>query len=175
MRRTLLILALASGGGLGIGCGAGSGSFEGGVYEGDEVRYELPPPGDGWRRVEVAGDANDVAWAHEGLASVIQVNSSCNPELDIPLEALRNHLVIGFTERDYESEELVPMAAREALRTHLVAKLDGVPREMVFHVLKKNGCVWDFAVISPPDQRFERAEKAYQRMIAGFRTRGGDR
>lgn len=174
LRRMPLALAVALGGGWVAGC-AGSGSFEGGVYRGSEVSYALPSPADGWRPIEVQERRNDVAWSHPELASIIQVNSSCNPELDIPLEALANHLVIGFTEREYKSEERVPMAAREALRIHLVAKLDGVPREMIFHVLKKNGCVWDFAVISPPDERFARAERDYERMLRGFETRERDR
>jgi len=167
----LLVWAVVVGASPLTGCGAGGGSFEAGVYHGSSVDYALPPPGDGWRRIDVGEGQNDVAWSHDGLASVIQVNSSCSPELDIPLEALTNHLLIGFTEREYKEEKRVPMAAREALRTHVVAKLDGVPREMVFVVLKKDECVYDFALISPPDDRFTRAERAYEHMLDGFETR----
>ncbi|MBN1653626.1 MAG: hypothetical protein JXA30_07600 [Deltaproteobacteria bacterium] len=123
-----------------------------------------------WERVFV-GDQNDLAWRHPEFNAIIQVNASCSPSMDIPLRALTNHLLIGFTEREIQEQKLLPMAGREALRTHLTAKLDGVPREMVFDVLKKDGCVYDFSLIAPPDARFSRALKDYLSLIAGFRSR----
>ena len=71
----------------------------------------------------------------------MHVDSNCDPALDIPLKALRTHLLIGFTDREVIDEEVLAMDGREALRTHLVAKLDGVPREIVLQILKKNDCV----------------------------------
>jgi hypothetical protein len=163
-RLTSILLA-----GLLAGC-ATSGSFEGQVYRGPEVSYEVGSLQAGWRRVEVARE-NDAAWSHGKLASVVQVNASCNPELDIPHEALTGHLMIGFTEREYESQQRVPLAAREALRTHVRAKLDGVPRELLLYVLKKNGCVYDFVLVGPPDERFDRARDDFERLVQGFGTR----
>lgn len=150
-----------------LGCG-GSGSYEGGVYQDDETRFRLEDPGAGWEALAV-DDANDLAWGREG--AVIQVNSSCDPALDIPLEALTNHLMIGFTERDLQSQERVPMAGREALRTHVQAKLDGVPRELLLVVLKKNECVYDFAAVTPPGPSFDGARSTLDAMLASFETR----
>lgn len=163
MRRELRLAALV----FALGCGGG-GSYQGGVYEDDETRFHLAGPGDGWEALAVE-DANDLAWSREG--AVIQVNSSCDPGLDIPLPALTNHLMIGFTERDLVSQELVPMAGREALRTHVRAKLDGVPRELVLVVLKKNECVYDFAAVTPPGSAFERTRATLDGMLASFETR----
>jgi len=112
---------------------------------------------------------NDLAWAHHGHAAIIQANASCNPSLDIPLTALTNHLLIGFTEREVAEQELVPMDGREALRTHMRAKLDGVPRELLLVVLKKDGCIYDFALVAPP-AGFERARGAYDAMLQSFGT-----
>ncbi len=163
MRRSICLAALLCA----VGC-AGGGNYEGGVYQDDEARFRMADPGDGWESLAVE-DANDLAWARDG--AVIQVNSSCDPSLDIPLPALTNHLMIGFTERDLVSQELVPMAGREALRTHVRAKLDGVPREMVLVVLKKNECVYDFAAVTPPGPSFERARSELDAMLASFETR----
>jgi hypothetical protein len=90
--------------------------------------------------------------------------------MDVPLKALTNHLLIGFTERKFQEQKLLSMAGRESLRTHLTAKLDGVPREMVFDVLKKDGCVYDFSVVTPPGSRFTRAFQDYLGLVAGFRS-----
>ena len=150
------------------GCGSTS-KYSEGVYRSPETRFRLPSPrGDSWQRVDVE-DANDLAWADDG--AVIQVNSSCDPALDIPLEALTNHLMIGFTERELVSQERVPMASREALRTHVRAKLDGVPREMLLVVLKKDECVYDFAAVTPPGPQFERTRAELDGMLASFETR----
>lgn len=158
------VLALAL---LGVGCASG-GSYDGDVYRDAETRFRLSRPGEGWRAIEVE-EFNDLAWGRDG--SVIQVNSSCDPSLDIPLEALTNHLMIGFTERALLDQERVPMAGREALRTHVRAKLDGVPRELLLVVLKKNECVYDFALVAPPGPGFERASSTFDAMLASFETR----
>lgn len=150
-----------------VACGGGG--YEAGVYEDTEARYRMGEPGAGWTQVDVAGD-NDMAYSNDDLAAVFQVNATCEPRTDAPLAALRNHLLIGWTERDVQSEEVVPMDDREALVTHLVAKLDGVAREMVLTVLKKDGCIYDFAVIAPPDDRFTQARAVYDSLLGTFST-----
>jgi hypothetical protein len=155
-----------------VGACARTGNLDGQVYHGPETTYRIGHLGPEWGRVDVAGH-NDVAFSHPDHGAIVQVNSSCNPALDIPLEALTQHLLIGFTERDIQSQDRVPMAAREALRTHAVAKLDGVPREMVFYVLKKDGCVYDLSLVAPPGERFARARKDYDGFVAGFAPQWG--
>lgn len=147
------------------GCGAHA-HYQNGVYEGD-TRFRVDPPGEPFRRVDVE-DANDLAWAGEG-GVVIQVNGSCDPDLDIPLAALTNHLLIGFTEREFvEEQSLHEMDGREALHTHVRAKLDGVPRELYLVVTKKDECVYDFALVAPPGARFDAARATFDRMLASF-------
>jgi len=150
-------------------CGA-HGSFDGRSFVDSEASYELGPLSPAWRRIDLDGH-NDLAFRNGGLGAVIQVNASCDPDLDIPLRALTNHLLIGFTERRHRAEDLVDMVSREALRTHVEAKLDGVARELILHVLKKDGCVYDFALVAPPGDRFARAERDYEGMVRGFQVR----
>ena len=150
-----------------VGCASG-GTYEGDIYRDAETHFRLASPGSGWQSISV-GDANDLAWAREG--AIIQVNSSCDPGLDIPLEALTHHLMIGFTERSIVEQRRVPMAGREALRTHVRAKLDGVPRELLLVVLKKDECVYDFAAVTPPGSAFESARSEFEAMLASFETR----
>lgn len=152
-------------------CGGDRGRLHDGVYRGRDSTFAvgtLPPT---WSPVGVG--RNDLAFSHPELASIIQVNASCDPQLDIPLEALSRHLLIGFTGREVHSEERVPLDAREALRTHVTASLDGVPRELLLYVLKKDGCVYDFALVAPPGERFTRARADFQGFMDGFSTRGG--
>lgn len=149
-----------------LGCG-GSGSLTGQQYRDGEASYRVGLLDSPWERLHVE-DQNDLAWSRGDLRAIIQINASCDPALDIPLVALTNHLLIGFTEREIESQELFPMASREALRTHLRAKLDGVPRELALVVLKKDGCVYDFALIVAPGPSFERARADFDQVLGGF-------
>ncbi len=71
---------------------------------------------------------------------------------DAPLSALTGHLIMGTTEREFETEEVVPFDRREALHTVLRAKLDGVPMQYDIYVMKKDGCVFDLVYVAPPDR-----------------------
>jgi hypothetical protein len=151
-----------------MSCGGGP-TFAHGVFREGERTFRVGALPTGWDRVDVDGQ-NDLAWYHAKLQAAIQVNASCDPEMDIPLEALTNHLLIGFTERQISEERLVPMDQREALRMVLVAKLDGVPRKMALIVLKKDGCVYDFSLIAPADDHFSVAMPHFESLLAGFRA-----
>ena len=154
-----------------FGC-ATTGTLQSGVFRGEQTSYRLGPLSSDWTPVTV-DHHNDLAWHSEAKGAVMHVDSDCDPALDIPLTALRSHLVIGFTEREVIDEEVVPMDGREALRTHLRAKLDGVPREILLQILKKNDCVYDFGLITPPVEPFEDALGDFDALVAGFTTEVG--
>ena len=150
-----------------LGCGGG-GSLTGQVYRDAEARYRIGELGPGWDRIGI-GD-NDLAWHHDEVGAIVQVNATCDPFQDVPLTSLTNHLLIGFTDREYRSSDLVSLDGREALRSHVVAELDGVPRELLLYVLKKDECTYDFALIAPPDERYRRAEPEFERFVSSFTT-----
>ncbi len=150
-------------------CSGHRGQLRGSIYEGGAARFRIGPLGADWRRLDVA-DENDLAWHSPRLAAVVQANATCDPDSDIPLVALTNHLLMGFTEREVRSEELVPMDGREALRTHLTARLDGVPRELLLYVMKKDDCVYDLALLTPVGAAFERAMAEFEPFVRGFTT-----
>jgi hypothetical protein len=151
---------------------ATTGTLQGGVFHGAQTSYRIGPVGPDWTPVTV-NRQNDLAWHNGAEGAVMHVDSDCDPGLDIPLTALRNHLMIGFTEREILQEERVPMDGREALRTHFRAKLDGVPRDILSQILKKDGCVYDFALVTPPDASFDAALSDFDQMLAGFTTATG--
>ena len=151
-----------------IGC-ATTGGLQNGVYRGAQTAYRVGDVSGDWTPVTV-GHQNDLAWHNESKGALMHVDSNCDPSLDIPLTALRSHLLIGFTEREVSDEELVAMDGREALRTHLEAKLDGVPREILLQILKKDECVYDFALVTPPGAAFESALPDFDAMVDGFTT-----
>lgn len=150
-------------------CSGGGGQLRGTLYSDREASYRIGSLSGDWQRLSVE-DQNDLAWRSARLASIVQVNATCDPASDVPLTALTNHLLMGFTEREIQAQEIVPMDGREALRTHVVARLDGVPRELLFYVLKKDECVYDLALLAPVGAPFERALVEFEPFVAGFTT-----
>lgn len=157
--------------GLGLCCvgACGGTQFDGTVYEDHEVRMAVGSPGPGWQRAGL-GDDNDLAWVNRDAGAILQVNGSCDPALDIPLESLTGHLLIGFTEREVQGRSRDSLDGRESLRTVVSAKLDGVARDLTLTVLKKDGCVYDLSLITVPGRDQSQAEAAYARVLGGFRT-----
>ncbi len=84
---------------------------------------------------------------------------------DVPLRSLTQHLYLGFTDRTLRLEREFTLDARAALRTEMVASLDGVPQDLTFVVMKKDGCVYDFwrvAAKPAPDAEFDAFVQGFQ-------------
>lgn len=145
-----------------LGCGA---SYSDGHFVEGNKRFDVGAPGPGWARLDAGNNA--IAWTNAQSNAVIQVNASCKPELDIPLGALTNQLLIGFTERTDETREVVPFDSREAMRTSLTAKLDGVTRKMLLVVMKKDGCVYDMSLLGEP-AHFDAAAPVFEQVLQSF-------
>ncbi|WP_156865167.1 hypothetical protein [Pajaroellobacter abortibovis] len=88
---------------------------------------------------------------------------------DIPLTVLTNHLLLGTTERDIREQQTIPLDGREALFTHLHAKLDGVEMHYEIYVLKKDDCLYKFIYMRSIQEKEELSE-AFKRSVTGFRA-----
>lgn len=150
----------------------GGSSFDGRVFRDDEARYRVGELGEGWEPLRMS--QNDLAWRHPSTGAVVQVNATCDPFADVPLTSLTNHLLIGFTDRQWREQERVPFDGREALRSHVVARLDGVPRELLLYVMKKDECTYDLALIAPEGEGFEATQDGFETFVAGFSTETDD-
>jgi hypothetical protein len=153
--------------GLVVGLTGCRGGLAGGLYRRDDgVMYRVIEPTGDWRRVDFAD--NDLAWLASKTGHLISMNATCTGHEDPPLDVLTNHLVIGFTDRAWESKTPLQLDGREALKSKLKAKLDGVPRSLEFVVLKKNGCVHDFTYVSPVGREGD-YQATFDALVAGFR------
>jgi hypothetical protein len=149
-----------------VACGH-PGAYSGGLYTKRGVQYYVGGVPPGWQLKSFRG--NDIAYVAEDSPHLIALNATCEDYEDAPLKVLTQQLLMGFTERKLIKEELRPLQDREALFSHYLAKMDGVPRELMFVVLKKDGCVYDFMYISPPG-RFEEKLATFEEILKRFRT-----
>lgn len=146
--------------------GCPTGALQGSVFVKDQVSYRLAlPSADAWRPVGFA--ENDLAWSARQSAHLLSANAVCEDHGDPSLEVLTNHLVFGFTERELKDRKALSLDGRDALDSRYEVKLDGVPVELRLVVLKKNGCVHDFAYVAPLG-RYEDKAKDFERLVEGF-------
>ncbi len=167
--RWLACLAVAAS----LGCGHGEAFDEGVLHKGDLAVRVGPLPA-GWRRIDVEGA--DLAFRDDAREGSAMFNVRCGrrDDDDAPLSVLSDHLVMGTTAREVDSEETIPFDGREARRTVVRAKLDGVPMKYEIYVMKKDGCVYDIVYVAPP-ARFAEGIPDFERFTQGVRTMSSPR
>lgn len=141
------------------------GGLAAGTYTRDGLAYRVAEPRTPWR--VVAFEDNDLAWASPS-GHVLAINATCTGHEDPQLEVLTNHLVFGFTEREWQSKTKMQLDGRDALRSKVKAKLDGVPVSLELVVLKKNGCVHDISYVSPLGREAQH-QAEFEALVAGFK------
>jgi hypothetical protein len=143
-------------------------TWDGRTYSGDSVRFHLGPVAPGWHRIEAENAL--LAFGDSARDLVVSVNGRCGKDSDdVPLSALTQHLFLYFTERRIVRQDADLLDGREALRTEMSAKLDGVARRFVVYVLKKDGCVYDFILIAAPSAN-PASIAEFDRFVLGFST-----
>lgn len=144
-----------------------SSSFDGRVFRDNGMAFEVGPVPSSWRPIEVDGAL--LAFRDDRSSSTVALNGRCGLDGDdVPLEALTHHLFLHFTDRRLVRQERVKLDDRDALRSELIAELDGVPMRYIVYVLKKDGCVYDFMLVAGTGD--EAAREAFERFVNGFGT-----
>ena len=135
-----------------------------------ETCYQVGALAAGWHVVHQEG--GEVGFFNDSAGAIIQSNASCRDDADAaPLSTLTNHLLIGYTDRRVRSQERVELDRREALRTVLDVRLDGVPMVLDLYVLIRNGCIFDLSLAAPPSA-YATALGDFQRFVSGFQQGG---
>ena len=155
----------------GVGCAHVSASLEDDVFHKGDLRVQVGPVPASWRRVDV-GSA-DLAFRDDARSGSTLLDVRCGlRDDDAPLSALTEHLIMGTTERAFDTEEVVPFDRREAMHSVLRAKLDGVPMQYDIYVMKKDGCLYDLVYVAPPD-RFAGGAADFERFALGLHSPPG--
>jgi len=143
-------------------------AWDGHTYTNEAVQFQTGPIAPGWHRMEAEHAL--LAFRDPARDLVISINGRCGKDGDdVPLSALTQHLFLYFTDRQPLTQAALSLDGREALRTELSAKLDGVPRRFVVYVLKKDGCVYDFILIAEPAVSPSSISE-FDRFVTGFST-----
>ncbi|MCA9591733.1 MAG: hypothetical protein KC776_00440 [Myxococcales bacterium] len=149
-----------------VGCGGPQ--FDGHVFRNEDMAFRVGPIPQAWRPIQVSGSL--LAYRDDRDHATIALNGRCGKDGDdVPLEALTHHLFLQFTDREVKSQEVLSMDGRDAMRTEMVAELDGVPKYFTVFVLKKDGCVYDFLHIAESSGPVS-GQAEFERFVNGFAT-----
>lgn len=144
-----------------------SSGFDGRVYRDGDLRFRLGQIPHGWRQIDADGAL--LAFRDDAANTTVAVNGRCHVDGDdVPLASLTQHLFLQFTERTQLSQTGVNLDGREALRSEISAALDGVKKQYLVYVLKKDNCVYDFMLIAADAEPRPRAE--FEHFVQGFAT-----
>ncbi len=132
----------------------------------EDVCYQVGRLGGDWQVAHREGGA--IGFYSATVGGVIESNATCRDDADAAsLEVLTRHLLIGYTDQRVRCVERRALDWREARRTVVDAKLDGVPMTMDLWVMKRDGCVYDLAFVAPPDS-FAMGAVDFARFVGGF-------
>jgi hypothetical protein len=143
-------------------------ALRGSVYQAKTFHFRIGEVPVRWRPIQVQGAL--LAYRDDPADATVAINGRCGKDGDdVALQSLTQHLFLLFTEREIKQQRVISMDGREALRTTLTAKLDGVEKAFATYVMKKDGCVYDFIYISRPDT-FDSKVAGFDGFVAGFHT-----
>lgn len=147
-------------------CGTPRG-YKDGVFKNEVVHYKAAAPA-GFEQLKV--DGADVAFMHKTGTASLLYNSQCEAVGDVPLTALRQHLLIGLTDRTMVKADEIMLGGRAALDSEVHARLDGVPVALRILVLKRDSCVYD-VVLTTPQADAGAFDATWQTVRGGFDVR----
>lgn len=131
----------------------------GGSFKVGELPHE-------WQRQDFEYRA--IYFKHQTYPVAIEVDAFCKGSLDDgPLPILSNQLYYGMTKQHRLFRKSIVLDGREAIRTLVSGKMDGVVLHLDTVVVKKHGCLFDFAYISAPED-YDKGVRDFENFYQGF-------
>lgn len=102
----------------------------------------------GWERMRAP--ARTISFYNRTSRSSISTDAMCGRDVsDRKLDVLAGGMLSALENRVIRDESRFDLDGRGALRQRMRGSLDGVPVDVDFVVVRKNGCVFDFYAVSP--------------------------
>jgi len=125
----------------------------------------------GWRRVEIK-PYRTISFRNDALESTITTDAFCDASFDdASLKTLTVHLHMGLDEQKQISQKELTLSGRAALRTVVQGKVDGVLMSLDTVVIKKDSCLFDFALVGDPT-KYAQASSDFEKFYGAFTYNG---
>ncbi len=110
----------------------------------------------------------DHAWKSSKTGNIISYFSECNPT-SIPLERMRDDVMASLPKSNLLSSDVMTFDDREALKSLIEGRVDGIPVRASVLVYQKNGCRYSLN-FSGRAEFFDSEFEEYQRFERRFRA-----
>ena len=115
-----------------------------GIKRAKNVSFSTP---ENWAETSSDGESDRAFKLKSG--STVTLTSSCQAPRSSSLERLTKDLLLGARKIQYIKQEKFVVANTQALFSHVNTTVDEQPFQLLFVVLKKNDCIFDFSLVSP--------------------------
>jgi hypothetical protein len=146
-------------------------SYTPGLVKTEKGEYKVGILPESWQRTHIP-PYRLIAFRNDDLKSTIETDAFCDAAFDdASLKVLTTHLHFDLTDKKIRSEKSLLLDQREALRTVASGKVDGVLIVLDTVVIKKDNCLFDFALVADP-KKYEAATADFEKFFEGFRYEG---
>jgi len=122
---------------------------EGRVFLPEHRSYNVGELPRGWYEIET--DARAIAFYHDAYRSTMFTDAFCKDAFDdVSHEKLIAKMVGGLQGLQTISSKTFQLDERRALQKHFRGSLDGIEVGVVAVVVKKDQCLFDFVLVTPP-------------------------
>lgn len=142
-----------------------------GVVKTEKGSYGVGDLSTGWKRGNVS-PYKVLVFYNDEYKSSIETDAFCGRSFDdASLRVLTSHLHAGISDKKTKSESPMMLDGREALRSVVEGKVDGIAVIIDSVVIKKDNCLFDFVLISNPT-KVSSAVVDFEKFFGGFRYNG---
>jgi hypothetical protein len=109
----------------------------------------------------------DSAFMSKETQSILIINSLCDVYEATSLNHLISNMIGGIENIVIQNEEEKKLANRKSLRTYATGEIDGFPISLMIETVRKDDCIYDFALISSSREIRSKDEQAFNHLLAG--------
>lgn len=112
--------------------------------------------------------SSDEMWVSTKTASTISFFTSCSPS-EPALKTIRTTAFSSLENIEISKEESISYNEREALKSNIDGKMEGVPVKIQFLVFKKNSCSYHLSYVALKEN-FEKELSIFTSFVNNFRV-----
>ncbi len=131
------------------------------------TEYKYQAPDSSFTKLD--HDQTDLAWQNQKNGNTIAVLSECSENRDPSLNDLENEMLQVLSNTKISSTQNLVFEDREALRSVIEGKVDGIPVKVDVLTFKKNSCAYTLTYMGRANG-FDKDQVVFERFLKGFKV-----
>lgn len=110
----------------------------------------------------------DKAFISNKTSSILLLNSLCGIYEATSLNHLISNMMGGIEDVQIQRKQENELINRKSLRTYAIGEIDGVPIFLIIETVRKDSCIYDFALISNSEKTRSKDEDRFNEFLRGL-------